>query len=131
MINVALGGTLYQDLPSERPGDVVHKQTEPKNAFSHSVNLLADTPLHRLVGVERMRANSFHHQAVKHLGKGAVISAITENGVVEGIELPQTLHPFFLGVQWHPEHFYREHPAASALFSGFIDACKQRIEKRG
>ena len=125
LMNVGLGGSLVQHIEG-------HRQTPaPRNELTHEVLVADDSLLARLCGCTRLPVNSFHHQAVKHLGKGAVISAITENGVVEGIELPQTLHPFFLGVQWHPEHFYREHPAASALFSGFIDACKQRIEKRG
>lgn len=125
LMNVGLGGTLIQHIEG-------HRQTPaPRNELTHEVLLADDSLLARLCGCTRLPVNSFHHQAIAHLGKGAVISAITENGVVEGIELPQTLHPFFLGVQWHPEHFYREHPAASALFSGFIDACRERIEKRG
>jgi putative glutamine amidotransferase len=126
LINVALGGTLYRDLPSERPGDVAHKQTEPKNDFSHSVNLLADTPLHRLVGVERMRANSFHHQAIKKLGVGLAVMATADDGVIEAVYLEG--EHYLRAYQWHPERLCEEDAPSKLLFDDFIAAC--RAQKR-
>lgn len=126
LINVALGGTLYQDLPSERPGDVAHRQTEPKNDFSHSVNLLADTPLHRLVGGERMRANSFHHQAIKKLGAGLAVMATADDGVIEAVYLEG--EHYLRAYQWHPERLCEEDAPSKLLFDDFIAAC--RAQKR-
>lgn len=119
LMNVALGGSLVQHIEG-------HRQTPtPGNTPTHEVLVADDSLLARLCGCTKLPVNSFHHQAVAHLGKDAVISAITEDGIIEGIELPQTVHPFFLGVQWHPEQFYREHAGTSALFSGFMDACRK------
>ena len=126
LVNVALGGTLYQDLPSERPGDVAHKQTEPKNDFSHSVNLLADTPLHRLVGGARMRANSFHHQAIKKLGVGLAVMATADDGVIEAVYLEG--EHYLRAYQWHPERLCEEDAPSKLLFDDFIAAC--RAQKR-
>lgn len=124
LMNVALGGSLIQHIEG-------HRQTPvPRDTTTHEVLLADDSRLARICGCNRLAVNSFHHQAVKHLGQGASISAITEDGVIEGIELPETAHPFFLGVQWHPEHFYQENPPISALFSSFIRACSERMETK-
>ena len=120
LMNVALGGSLIQHLDG-------HRQTPTAgNIPTHDVLLAEKSLLCRICGCDRISVNSFHHQAIKHIGKDASISAITPNGVVEGIELPQSVHPFFLGVQWHPELFWREHPSASLLFSAFVSACVQK-----
>lgn len=123
LLNVALGGTLYQDLPSERPSDVVHRQTEGKFDFSHDVNVLVDTPLYTLLGAERIRGNSFHHQAVKTLGRGLRVMAEAEDGVIEGFWSID--HPYLRAYQWHPERLYDKDEHARAIFSDFIAACKK------
>ncbi len=106
----ALGGSLWQDLPSQyRTADgnppIAHRQTSPGRYASHTVSVLPGTLLARLTGgAETLRVNSFHHQAVKVPGSLRVC-ALAPDGVIEAVE--DASLPFFLGVQWHPERMYR------------------------
>ena len=85
-VNVALGGTLYQDIPTELETTMLHRQTEPKDTPSHEVNVLENTPLHELVGgANRITANSFHHQAIKTLGKGLAVMSRADDGIIEAV----------------------------------------------
>jgi putative glutamine amidotransferase len=101
LLNVALGGTLIQHIPDEVPDALPHRQPNPRNEPGHTVNIVAGTLLHRVVGALTLAVNSAHHQAVRTAGPGLVVDAIAEDGVVEGIEDPR--QRFCLGVQWHPE----------------------------
>jgi putative glutamine amidotransferase len=121
MLNVAAGGTLYQDLASQKPGALQHSQKAPRDHLSHSVNAERDTLLHRIVGQERFTVNSFHHQAVKQLAPGFRATAWAADGVIEAYEQPDS--PFVLGVQWHPENLARSREPARRLFAAFIEAC--------
>lgn len=95
--NVALGGTLIQDIPSEVGTQVSHNDPDrPRHQEAHSVSIVPGTALHRLLGCEVAQVNSFHHQAPGKLGRDLVVSAYAPDGVVEGLELPG--HPYFLGV---------------------------------
>ena len=85
LVNVALGGTLYQDIPSEINTRISHRQIEPKNSPSHDVQILKNTPLFDLMKKTVMTANSFHHQAIKKLGKGLEIMAVADDGIVEAV----------------------------------------------
>lgn len=123
LLNVALGGTLYQDLPSERPSTIAHRQTEGKFDFSHDIIVSPDTPLHRLLGASRIRGNSFHHQAVKAPGHGLRVMAEAEDGTIEGFWSVD--HPYLRAYQWHPERLYDKDENSRALFSDFISACKK------
>ena len=123
LLNVALGGTLYQDLPSERPSDVAHRQAEDKFEFSHDIVVLPDTPLCSLLGTTRTRGNSFHHQAVKALGRGLRVMAEAEDGVIEAFW--STEHPYLRAYQWHPERLYKKDENSRVLFYDFISACKK------
>jgi putative glutamine amidotransferase len=122
LINVALGGTLWQDLPSQFPSEIHHVQKEEKFATSHSVSILPDTPLAAITGKNRITANSFHHQAAHKLGEGLRVMALADDGVVEAMYLPG--HPFLWALQWHPERIYDIDADARALFTSFIEACK-------
>lgn len=123
VLNVHFGGSLYQDIDTERPGHLLHEQPQPWYARSHDVDVQQDSLLYGLVGERRLFINSFHHQAVKHLGDGLRVSARADDGLVEAIE--HVRHPWLLGVQWHPE---RDEAAAEAaapdrrIFTGFRDA---------
>ena len=123
----ALGGSLWQDLPSQyRTADgnppIAHRQTSPGRYASHTVSVLPGTLLARLTdGVETLRVNSFHHQAVKAPGSLRVC-ALAPDGVIEAVE--DVSLPFFLGVQWHPERMYRSDRAAAALFEGLVRAAR-------
>src|SRR5579859_7057478 len=103
-LNVALGGTLYQDLPSERPSEIAHQQKElglARDRFSHSIRIEPGSRLNAIVGVSEMPCNSFHHQALRELGRGLVVTATAPDGVIEAVEDP--MHRYLLAVQFHPE----------------------------
>lgn len=122
LVNVALGGTLYQDLPSERPGSISHLQTEPRFAPSHEVQILENTPLHALIASDRMTANSFHHQAVKVLGAELEPMALADDGVVEAFYLGG--ERYLRAYQWHPERLFAVSEENRLLFGDFIIACQ-------
>jgi putative glutamine amidotransferase len=128
VLNVAYGGTLVQDIPSEIAGALEHKLDVPPNepfTLAHEVWLETDSLLARLAGdgndAESRQVNSRHHQAVKELGAGLVAVATAPDGVIEAVEDPT--RRFCVGVQWHPENFYRTGEFRS-LFEGFVKACK-------
>ena len=122
LFNVALGGTLYQDLPSECPSDIAHRQNEDKFEFSHDIAVLPDTPLAALLGVSRIRGNSFHHQALKSLGTSLAVMAKADDGVIEAFWSVD--HPYLRAYQWHPERLYDKDENARIIFADFIGACR-------
>ncbi|MCR5346858.1 MAG: gamma-glutamyl-gamma-aminobutyrate hydrolase family protein [Fretibacterium sp.] len=99
LLNVACGGTLYQDL-SERPGSAGHHQREHRHVTVGTARIEPETRLRRILGTDAVPINSLHHQAVKEPGKGLIVSAHAEDGVVEGFESTDGL---IVAVQWHPE----------------------------
>jgi len=124
VLNVARGGTLVQDIPDEVAGGVEHVIKEPRFAIAHPIWMTPGSALERLMRTsieegDDCPVNSRHHQAVKHLGEGLVASATAPDGVIEAIEDPS--RRFCLGVQWHPENFYRT-GEFRPLFEGFIKA---------
>lgn len=119
LINVALGGTLYQDIPSELETDMLHRQTEPTMSPSHSVNILPDTPLFDLLGSEKIVANSFHHQAAKRLGDGLEVMAKADDGVIEAFYLKG--ERYLRAYQWHPERLFDTYTTNRAIFLDFIN----------
>jgi len=122
-MNVAYGGTLFQDLPSEK--GVEHAIDEPTKPC-HDVTIEPGTKLHALVGKMICDVNSSHHQAVRDVGAGLTVSARAGDGTVEGIE--DTSQPFALGVQWHPE-LIPEHAKSRELFSALVAAAKDAKAK--
>ncbi len=125
LLAVTGGGTLFQDLPSERPGSIKHFQTAPRSHQSHTASVVAGTQLAELIGHEEIRVNSFHHQAVHDLPEGAILAATAPDGVVEAFEDPR--HPYWMAIQWHPEGFWRNDPAALALFRSLVEAAKRKV----
>lgn len=123
-INVALNGSLYQDIRTQRQGALDHEQKKPKAEASHQVRIVPGTLLHRIVGQEIIEVNSTHHQAVKGLGQGLKANALAEDGVIEGVESEGSA--FVLGVQWHPEHLFVHDPACRRIFEAFIDEAARR-----
>lgn len=126
VLNVAVGGTLIQDIPSE-PGRFEIHSLGPPTRIAHDV---AVVPGSRLVTLLRPRAiegrcpvNSRHHQAIRDLGAGLVVTATASDGIIEAVEAPE--RPFCVGVQWHPESFYRT-GEFDDLFRGFVEACRDR-----
>jgi len=131
-LNVALGGSLYQDLPSQRPQSLAHQQTFSKTRPSHSVTVLAGTLLAAILGRKRaehtLRVNSAHHQAVKDPGHGLVVNAAAADGVIEAIASPA--RRFVLGVQWHPEMLAPVHAEQVRIFRAFLAAARVYRRRR-
>lgn len=130
-MNVAMGGTLWQDLPSQyRRADgsraMAHQQKRPDDCTSHRVRVEKDTLLHRILGTDELAVNSFHHQAVRAIAPSCTASAHATDGVIEALECGA--HPFFLGVQWHPERYFEKDSSAKAIFEAFVQACRRYAE---
>jgi len=122
LINVALGGSLYQDIPSQCSTELNHRQTEEKFEFSHSIKILEGTPLRSLTGKSEMRGNSFHHQAVKSLAPSLRIMARAEDGIVEGFY--EEGCRYLRAYQWHPERLYAKDGDNRKIFTDFIESCR-------
>lgn len=120
-LNVAFGGTLYQDLPTQLGGTIAHRQPPAERTrTTHSVTVASGTLLHSVLGVSQLPVNTYHHQAVKTAAPGFAVSARAEDGVIEALEAPQRR---ILGVQWHPENLaHAGRPEALALFRWLVDA---------
>ncbi|WP_142504588.1 gamma-glutamyl-gamma-aminobutyrate hydrolase family protein [Melghirimyces algeriensis] len=122
ILNIALGGDMYQDLYTQREGVIQHYQKATRDHASHTIQIAKDTTLRKVAGVDRIRVNSFHHQAVRRIPNGFIVSATAPDGVTEAFE--KIGEPFVMGVQWHPENLYKKSAFARHLFQTFIDACK-------
>lgn len=129
VLNVACGGTLIQDIPSEVSGALEHRLPVPPHqpfALAHDVwiekdSLLVRSMSERLGDADGCGVNSRHHQAIKTLGAGLVATATAPDGVIEAVEDPS--RRFCLGVQWHPENFWRT-GEFRPLFEAFVKACR-------
>jgi putative glutamine amidotransferase len=126
VMNVAAGGTLIQDIGSEVRTDIDHA-SEPSDRHRHDVLVQDGTGLAKILGEQEIEVNSSHHQAIRHVGNGLRVTAHAPDGIVEGLEDPS--HPFYVGVQWHPEDMPGER-SASALFGAFVDAARRYAEKK-
>ena len=122
--NIALGGTLYQDIPTECPSDICHRQESGTLTYSHSVNVIEGTPLYDISGCERIPANSFHHQALKELGRGLAVMATADDGIIEA--LYSTEHPYLRLYQWHPERLYHMDERMQTVFREFVEKAKEK-----
>lgn len=122
-LNAVLGGTLYQDLPTQRPSELRHQQTPPYDQPIHSVDLVPGQPLAELLGTSELAVNSYHHQGVKDLAPGLEIMARAKDGLVEGIRVPDK--KFVWAVQWHPEFSWKTQEASRKIFSAFVKAMEE------
>ncbi|MBR0062972.1 MAG: gamma-glutamyl-gamma-aminobutyrate hydrolase family protein [Oscillospiraceae bacterium] len=120
LLNAALGGTLWQDLPSMRGSGVNHNQSGEH--FAHRNAVLPSTPLASLIGEREILVNSLHHQAIKDLAPALAPMAVSEDGLVEAVYMPEK--SFVWGVQWHPERSFDVSEDSRKLFGAFINACK-------
>jgi putative glutamine amidotransferase len=132
VLNVAAGGTLVQDIPSAVQSTLLHSIVEPKSAEAHAVHVTPGSRLERALGstvdsAHTCLVNSRHHQSVGRVGSGLVSSALAPDGVVEAIEQPGS--EFCVGVQWHPENFWRTGEFAP-LFDTFVSAARERLSAR-
>jgi putative glutamine amidotransferase len=126
LINVAAGGTLYQDLPAQLPGALPHAcgaPTYPRDFRAHTVHIEPGSRLAKVMGTTECKTNSRHHQAVQDVAPGFVVTARAPDGVIEGIEHQEA--PFVVGVQWHPESLAERDPQMLALFEALVEASQQ------
>ncbi len=123
VLNVALGGTLYQDIASEVAGALAHPY-QPGNSRDHLAHTVQVSPNTRLAailpGEAPLSVNSMHHQAVRDVAGSCVVSAVAPDGIIEAIEVPD--HPFCIGAQWHPEEMVGRYPAMRGLFAALVGA---------
>lgn len=119
ILNVALGGTLIQDIPSQVKEPIQHAQKIDRSRDSHWVTISRDSKLFEIVGSERVRVNSLHHQALGRIAADLRIVAQSSDGIIEAVEY---IHPttFTVGVQWHPESMASTNPLMNNLFAEFI-----------
>ncbi|MCI8653349.1 MAG: gamma-glutamyl-gamma-aminobutyrate hydrolase family protein [Angelakisella sp.] len=118
VVNVAFGGTLWQDIPSQCPQAHGHYQkTASRSEEYHTVTLVPGTRLQEIFGERELLTNSYHHQAVKELAPGFVVSARASDGIVEGIEKEDGS---ILAVQWHPECMEERHPVFRKFFAALM-----------
>ncbi len=127
LVNVALGGSLFQDLPSERPGPVAHDPGGDRDARAHEIELKVGSRAAAALGGTAFTVNSFHHQAVDRLASGLVASGWSGDGLIEAVESPPDA-PWLLAVQWHPEEMHADVRAPErGLFRALIVAAEARV----
>jgi len=124
ILNVALGGSLYEDIPSALPAALRHDWYPdiPRDYLAHTVEIEPGSRLAEILGTRKLRTNSLHHQAIRQPAPGLEVVARAEDGVIEAVELPGKR--FAIGVQWHPECLPEE-PAMRRLFSEFVNAAHE------
>lgn len=126
LLNVALGGDLIVDIPSQLPGAMDHRRTDKRNEPVHEVQLTRDSLLSKITGRQKLGVNSTHHQSVGRVAEPLRVVAASQDGVVEGMELKgeaARLLPFLLSVQFHPERLVNRFPEHRAVFGAFVQAC--------
>jgi len=129
-LNVALGGSLYQDVLTEMPDALRHayydpQENWPRDYLPHTVQVTPHSRLAAALGLtkaEPLRVNSLHHQGIKSVADGLMPTAYAPDGLIEALELPD--HRFALGVQWHPEELATNDPLMLRLFEAFVEAAK-------
>jgi putative glutamine amidotransferase len=127
MINVAAGGTLYQDVPTQLPTAIPHDCDDAKKihgaaALFHEVQVQSGSQLHELFGAEAVEVNSMHHQAIRDLAPDLAPTAFSPDGLIEGIEGMDRNRHYLVAVQWHPEEMLEKSSPMRQLFQSFLDA---------
>jgi len=127
-IAVALGGTLIQDVPTQFSTEIGHRQHEqniPAAQAGHGIQIEPGSAVHRIYGNETVGVNSFHHQAVKEVPEGFIVSARSEDGLIEAIE--NTGPCFVVGLQWHPELMFEADGQHLGPFAALVEAANARL----
>jgi putative glutamine amidotransferase len=131
VLNVALGGTLYQDLPSQlHPDLIAHRQQVPKWQWSHEVEVDGDSKVAGIMETDDLRVNSYHHQAIKDLAGGLTAVAHSSDGVIEAAESPDLSERWLVGVQWHAEAMRDVGPEHCNLFEAHVAAAERYALRR-
>ena len=121
-LNAFLGGTLYQDLGKQHRSETEHHQKPPYDVPVHKVKLISDSKLYGLLRKDVIGVNSYHHQAVKEVAGTLKVMVISEDGLVEAVELPEK--KFVWAVQWHPEFSYKTDENSKMIFGEFVKHCQ-------
>jgi len=116
-----MGGTLIQDIPSQRPSEICHLGQTGRNFLAHLIRTESGSRLRAVLGGDEFMVNSFHHQAIAELAPALRATARSEDGVVEGVEA--TSEGWVVGVQFHPEELVGDHEFARRLFRAFVEQC--------
>lgn len=122
VFNVALGGTLWEDIPTLIPDAIIHDtvKTHPRNYLAHTVELQSGSAVARQLNTTSTGVNSLHHQAVKVVAPELVATGCSPDGLIEAVEISE--HPYAIGVQWHPEQLINDYPHMLGLFEGLVEA---------
>jgi putative glutamine amidotransferase len=125
VLNVALGGSLWQDVELLMPQAMHHEHhgSHPRNYLAHTVNIEPDSLLARQLGCTETAVNSLHHQGIQRLADSLRATAVAPDGLIEGVEVIG--HPYAVGVQWHPENIIQNAPHMLGLFQGLVEAASQ------
>lgn len=121
IVNVYMGGTLYQDLKYDSNCTLKHVQNQTPSMAFHTIDIERESKMAQLIGSTTWVTNSHHHQMVHRLGEGLKVTAVAKDGVVEGLE--GTEYPWLVTCQFHPEMMINRSTEAKSLFNGFIEAC--------
>ncbi len=122
-INAFLGGSLYQDIPCQKPSSVNHHQSPPYDKPVHKVSVSEESSLYNLIKKNSLSVNSYHHQAVKEPADTLKVMAVSEDGIIEAVEMPEKR--FVWGVQWHPEFSHKVDEDSKKIFKEFVYQCKR------
>lgn len=117
-INASLGGSLYQDIPTQCPSGITHHQMPPYDRPAHKVTVIKNSPLYYNLKTDQLSVNSYHHQAVKEVASGLVTMAASPDGIVEALYKPD--QHFLWAVQWHPEFSFRSDDYSQKIFNAFV-----------
>ncbi len=123
VLNVALGGSLHQDVGTDPGTEVAHSQKEARDQTTHKITVTPGSRLARVMGADEVEVNSFHHQVIKSLGRGLAAVAWAPDHLIEGVELEDDMR-WVLGVQWHPEHLTKDSEPARRLFAALVAAAR-------
>jgi len=123
LMNVLMGGSLYQDLETEYESDIEHHMSKPYDRVAHKVNVMDNTPLADIIGAGTHGVNSYHHQAVRDVADSVKVMATAEDNLVEAIYVPDK--SFIMAIQWHPEFSYKTDGDALKIMQAFADACRK------
>jgi putative glutamine amidotransferase len=131
VLNVALGGTLYQDLPSQwERGLLKHRQDTPKWQPTHEVRVRDESYIAEVMGRELVKVNSYHHQGIRELAAGLVVTGRSSDGVIEAVEAGDISERWLLGVQWHAEAMRGAGPQQESLFEAHVSAAERHAVRR-
>lgn len=122
VLNIAAGGTLFQDIQTQIDKPLKHRQSADKSVVTHRVTVEKKSLLGGILQEETLWVNGMHHQAIKDLGRGLAVNARSSDGIIEGVE--STRNRFVIGVQWHPEGNWREDSHSRGIFEAFVHAAR-------